>query len=791
MRARIEFEGIVQGVGFRPALHRFADGLNLAGWVMNTSAGVLLELEGERSTIEEFVRLVRYDGPVLSRVLVCRISWLPAVGFSGFSIKASQLEDGELTLLCPDIATCKDCRRELLDPQDRRSGYAFINCTNCGPRYTIVKALPYDRPQTTMAGFPLCDECRREYGDVDDRRFHAQPVACAKCGPRLWFENAEGEQSGDAITLATEILLEGGSVAIRGLGGFHIACRADDDEALLRLRHRKQRNFFKPLAVMVPDLAIARRLCRIEPADESWLTSPASPIVLLPMQPGISGTLISQYVAPRLNHMGIMLPYTPLHYLLLQRIGLPLVMTSGNLSDEPIIADNETARVALDPLVDGLLLHDRPIHARCDDSVVFTQPAGGHTVCRHSRGFSPYPIALPEDGPAVLALGGDIKTTFAVSRDNFIFLSPHLGDGEQLPTYAFFRETWEHYRRLFGLQPEAIACDQHPGYHTGGWAAELAAEYDVPLIKVQHHHGHLAALLAEYNLAGPHTAIVADGTGYGEDGTNWGGEILHGDAGGYQRLAHLLPIMLPGGDGATKEPWRIAIALLQQAAPEYIPEYCTHILTGDLTAAVRFEFPDRLHEGVNPAFAPPSTHDMNLVRDMLRSGTSVVASSALGRLFDGIAALLGITLQTTYEGQGPMELEALAYQASPVIQSEAPDGGDGGIIDWRPLVRFIIENRSSGCAELSHAFHRWVATAFFKQACRSDSVLTNGRVLATGGCLQNSLLIHMLSELCGHSGRKLITHRNIPPGDGGLAIGILRVAQARLSRGPFERSTCE
>jgi hydrogenase maturation protein HypF len=780
-RVRIEFEGIVQGVGFRPFLHRLAEELRLPGWVLNSSAGVLMELEGPAGLLEEYIRRVQAEAPALSRILVTRARYLPPLGFSNFAIKPSRTEVGALTLLCPDVATCPDCLRELFDPADQRYRYPFINCTNCGPRYTIVRALPYDRPQTTMAGFALCPECRREYEDVNDRRYHAQPIACPVCGPRLWFETPDGARLDvDPLSHAVDLLKRGAVLAIKGLGGFHLACRADADEAVLALRRSKQRSYFKPLAVMAPNIDAVRRLCEVDAPAEEWLCSPIAPIVLLRLQPQIIGSAISRYVAPNLDRLGVMLPYTPLHHILLADTGVPLVMTSGNSSDDPIVADNAVAREKLGPLVDGLLLHDRPVHARCDDSVIAADASGACTVLRHSRGFSPFPVALPDIGPDVLAFGGDIKTTFAASRERFAFLSPHLGDAEQLATYGFFRETWEHYKRLFNLRPAAVACDMHPGYRTVRWAAELAAELAVPLIKVQHHHAHLAALLTEHGLQGAVPAIVADGTGYGEDGTLWGGELLFGDERSFERVAHLRPLMLPGGDEATLNPWRIALALVHAAAPEEMPRYVKLLQSGELCARVQREQPLRLDAQAASLWQPPEAGEVELVQRMLEQGVGVVASTALGRLFDGIAALLGVTLHTTYEGQAPMELEAAAGWA-------AGDGASGswteshaqGIIDWAPLVRTFLCEESTIAGRAQH-FHAWVAEAFLSAVAVDDRCGKSRIILASGGCMQNSRLKRLLGLGCQRRGRQLLTHREIPAGDGGLALGILRVAQARL-----------
>ena len=780
-RVRIEFEGIVQGVGFRPFLHRLADEMRLPGWVLNSSAGVLMELEGQSARLEEYVRRVQIEAPALSRILVTRVRELPALGYSGFTIKPSHTHKGALTLLCPDVATCSDCLRELFDPADRRYRYPFINCTNCGPRYTIVKGLPYDRPQTTMAGFELCPACRREYEDVADRRYHAQPIACPACGPRLWFESPAGEKlEVDALSYAAKLLDSGAVLAIKGLGGFHLACRADMDEAVLALRRRKRRSYFKPLAVMAPSLDAVRRLCEVDVASETWLRSPIAPIVLLRFAPQAVGSAISRFVAPNLDRLGVMLPYTPLHHLLLTDVGLPLVMTSGNCSDDPILADNDTAREKLGSLVDGFLMHDRPIHARCDDSVIAADESGACTVMRHSRGFSPFPVALPDHGPDVLAFGGDIKTTFAASRGQFAFLSPHLGDADQLATYGFFRETWEHFQRLFNLQPAAVACDMHPGYHTARWAAELAKEMGVPLLKVQHHHAHLAALLTEHGLHEAVPAIVADGTGYGEDGMLWGGEVLFGNASFCQRIAHLRPMLLPGGDAAVRDPWRIALALIHAAAPEAMPRYVKKLLSGQLQAHTFNEAQQRQPNDPDSTWRLPEASEVKLVQMMLEQGVGVARSTALGRLFDGIAALLGVTLHTTYEGQAPMELEALA--GWPLVTEQAPTSDAPqaqSVIDWAPIVRaYLLEDRSA--SECAGHFHEWVAQCLLEAVAASDICRPSRVVLASGGCLQNGRLKHLLSLGCERRDLRLLTHKEIPAGDGGLALGVLRVGQARL-----------
>lgn len=772
----------MQGVGFRPFLHRLARELQLQGWILNSSAGVLLELEGPQAELETFTARVASEAPPLSRILVQRVRYLAAIGYSGIVIKPSLEEAGALTLLCPDVAVCPDCLRELFDPADRRYRYPFINCTNCGPRYTIVRDLPYDRPQTTMAGFPLCPACREEYTDVANRRYHAQPIACPQCGPQLWLETAAGARvSGDPLARAAELLLGGAIVAVKGLGGFHLACCAGSDDAVLQLRRRKQRSFFKPFAVMFPNLDAIRRVCTVDRTAQDWLNSPQAPVVLLAMRAGAAGCAISSYVAPNLDRLGVMLPYTPLHHLLLAEAGVPLVMTSGNPSDEPIVADNDEARAKLATLADVLLLHDRPIHARCDDSVLAAD-GGGCTMLRHSRGFSPFPLALPGAGPSVLAFGGDIKTTFAVSHGSFAFLSPHLGDAEHIATYRFFRETWEHYQRLFDLRPEAVACDLHPGYHTARWAAELAQELGLPLLKAQHHHAHLASLLAERGLPGPLPAIVADGTGYGTDGTIWGGEILFGDAGACERVAHLRPIQLLGGDAAVREPWRIALALLRDAAPEQVESYCAELLNCNLEQRLLARLPDTLPGSVDPGWEAPDAQSVHLAVQLLRTGAHGVPSSALGRLFDGIAALIGLTLRTTYEGQAPMELEALLSTGSAPLVEPVPFQASGAVLDWRPLVVRLLDS-SLHPAHASWLLHSWITEAFMRSILAYPELCASRQLLATGGCMQNSAFKRMLSAACEQAGIELITHREVPAGDGGLALGVLRIAQARLCAG--------
>jgi hydrogenase maturation protein HypF len=776
---RTEIEGIVQGVGFRPHLHRLATELDLAGWVLNTSSGVLLELEGPAACIDEFMLRARDEAPPLSRILVIRSIRLPSVGLSGFAIRPSIRHEDELTLLCPDVAVCGDCLRELFDPADRRYRYPFINCTNCGPRYSIVESLPYDRAATTMSEFEMCAECRAEFGDPRDRRYHAQPIACPRCGPRARYVSGEDSSEREsALADTVALLLGGGIVAIKGIGGFHLACRADRDDVVLELRRRKRRSFFKPLAVMVRESQL-EELFVVSRESLALMQSPPSPIVLLPLRPEPDCCRLSEYVAPNLDRIGVMLPYSPLHHILLADCAVPLVMSSANLSDEPIIADNELALDRLRDICDGFLLHDRQIHARCDDSVIAPGEVEPPAMLRHSRGYSPFPLALQDDGPDILAFGGDLKTTFAASRGRFVFLSPHLGDGEHLETYSLFRATWDNYRSLFGLRPEAIACDLHPGYHTGRWAAELAQQYGIPLVRVQHHHAHMAALLAEYNLQGEQTAIIADGTGYGEDGTMWGGEVLRGSAAHCERLAHLRHIPLAGGDAAVKQPWRIALGLLHAAFPGAIPEYVARLI-GKLTAPELHKQGSNEETAATSATVLPDTTEVKAVIRMLDSGTNVVQTSALGRLFDGVAALLGICPVASYEGQAPMELEAVARLHGPegLVPPSLPDGGQRGTIDWSGIVRECL--KQSTVSKSARLFHAWAARQFLHAALAATAPNQPEQLLGSGGCFQNSLFCAELHRLCDKRGIALVRHSLIPPGDGGLALGSLLIARDRL-----------
>ncbi|MDL1911338.1 carbamoyltransferase HypF, partial [Chloroflexi bacterium CFX6] len=656
---QVHITGIVQGVGFRPFVYNLAARLDLKGWVRNTSAGVDIEVDGEQDALDSFVKALRDEAPPLSRIDGLTASFRPANGFAAFDILHSESVPSAFQPISPDVAVCDDCLRELFDPNDRRYRYPFINCTNCGPRFTIVQDIPYDRPKTTMAGFELCPDCEQEYKDPSNRRFHAQPVACSVCGPRVWIEmqKAEGRlqiEGDDAIAETRNLLAKGKTVAIKGLGGFHLACDATNAKAVTELRRRKLR-VDKPFALMMPDLETVEKHCLVSDEERHLLTSTARPIVLLKRKPESN---IAREAAPNQDWLGVMLPYTPLHYLLFADslhpssfILPPLVMTSGNLAEEPIATDNDEARERLSQLADAFLMHNRDIHVRCDDSVVraisdqlsvisdqssvvsdqwslMTYPI------RRSRGYSPFPVKLPFEVPQLLAAGSELKNTFCITNGNYAFLSHHIGDMENYETLQSFEQGVEHFERLFRVEPEAIAYDMHPNHLATRYALERAEREGLPTVAVQHHHAHVAACMAEHGLNEPVIGAAFDGTGYGEDGAIWGGEFLIAGYTSYQRAAHLEYFPLPGGDAAIKRPARTALALLwslgidwdERLAP--VKEFCAE--------------------------------DLVALRVQLEKKINAPMTSSMGRLFDAAAALAGVRQKVNYEGQAAIEFEALA-----------------------------------------------------------------------------------------------------------------------------------
>jgi len=749
----------VQGVGFRPFVYRLARRLGLTGWVGNDARGVTIEVQGDAAALDELLERVQSDKPAAARIERLDVESRDPETETEFSIRASDIGEAPTTQVLPELATCSDCLRELFDPHDRRSRYPFLNCTNCGPRFSIIRALPYDRSRTTMERFEMCGRCLAEYEDPEDRRFHAQPNACPECGPRLAYHDSEGKTlAGDdeALQLALRTLDDAGVVAVKGLGGFQLMVDAGSGRAVERLRRRKLRRD-KPLALMVSDLDQARTLCRVEPEAETVLSSAEAPIVLLERLPTAA---VDGGVAPGNPYLGLMLPTTPLHHLLLAGFGRPLVATSGNVSDEPICIDEQEALTRLAGLADGFLVHDRPIARHVDDSVIRIVE-GQPRLMRRARGYAPRPVLQHRELPTVLAVGAHLKNSIALSVGARVFLSQHIGDMETPEAVDAFERVIADFLALYDARPVAVAHDLHPDYASTQWAREQVAgrgrpQLDrlrgLPTIAVQHHHAHLVACLAEHGLDVPALGVSWDGTGYGTDDTIWGGEFLLGDASGYDRVAHLTPFSLPGGDAAVREPRRTGLALLFGLAGESAFERVALAPVRDLTEAER-----------------------SLFARMLAGGTNCPRTTSAGRLFDGVSALLGLRQRATFEGQAAMALEFVAdrdeHDAYPI---ELEDG----VLDWRPLVAAVVEDheRKVGVASIAARFHNALAVGIEKVALRVGCP----RVALSGGCFQNRLLLERTVQRLRASGFEPLLHREVPPNDGGIALGQIHVATAQL-----------
>lgn len=784
VRKRLHIEGVVQGVGFRPYVYRLATGLGLSGHVRNDTTGVDIEVEGPGEAIERFIERLPAELPEMSSIARATVEAIPpAAGAArGFAIAGSDAGGERLVAVTPDAHVCDACLAELFDPADRRYRYPFLNCTNCGPRFTIVRRVPYDRPNTTMAAFAMCPDCRREYEDPRDRRFHAQPVACPACGPRLWLAGPDGAAlepaASDPVEEARARLRRGEVVAIKGVGGFHLAVVASDEAAVSTLRRRKGRELGKPFAVMARDLAQARELAEVGAAEAALLESAARPIVLLARRPGAA---VAPSVAPGLSALGVMLPYSPLHHLLLAPPMPPLVMTSGNPAAEPITTSNDEAARRLGPLSDALLLHDREIASGLDDSVALVV-RDRPLLVRRARGYVPRPVVterLPVPG-GVLALGGEMKGAICLTRPHQLVPGRHLGELDHLATQAHLRAEVALMTDLLGVAPRVVAHDLHPDYFTSRLARELAGrDAGLERVAVQHHHAHLAACLAEHDVAPDERAIgiVFDGTGYGPDGTIWGGEVLVGSYGGYRRAARLRPVALPGGDAAVRTPARVAFALLLDA------------------------FGDGAFELDLPVVAGRPRRFLADLRRMIDAGLSCPRSSGAGRLFDGVAALLalpgGLADPIGYEAQPAMELEAAALERRDEAAGEVEypfelEERDGLIeLDTRPLVRAIVaEVRAGvGAAAVAARFHGALIRAAADAAERVAAA--EGRALRTvalsGGCFNNRLLLDGLSRRLEARGFTVLRHELVPCGDGGLALGQAAVASV-VAAGPREDS---
>ncbi len=751
MRARIRVEGIVQGVGFRPFVHALATRLGLAGLVGNDSGGVFAEVEGTPAAVAEFRAALEREAPPLALIERVSAEEIPPLGEAGFAI-ASSVADGERqALVSPDSATCQDCLRELREPADRRYRYPFVNCTNCGPRFTIVRDVPYDRPFTTMAPFAMCPACAREYHDPADRRFHAQPVCCPACGPALRLTGRDGgpipEADADPIVGAAELLRAGRVVAVKGLGGYHLAADASSAAAVGALRSRKHRED-KPFAVMVADLTAARRLAAVDDVEARLLSSPRRPIVLLARRPDAA---VAGPVAPGNRRLGLMLPYTPLHHLLAAELGRPFVLTSGNVSDEPIAYRDEEALERLSSIADAFLVHDRPIHIRTDDSVSRAF-RGGELPLRRSRGHVPQPLPLPWSlRRPVLACGAELKSTFCLAKGRRAFVSHHIGDLENYETLRSFREGVEHFRRLFDIAPELVAHDLHPEYLSTKYAGDLDG---VELLGVQHHHAHVASCLADNGEEGPVIGVAFDGLGYGGDGTIWGGELLVADLAGFERAGLIEPVRLPGGAAAIREPWRMAAAHLVAAFDGAAPEHLEVVRRN----AARWQ----------------------RVVEVATAGVNSPLTSSAGRLFDAVAAILGVRDAINYEGQAAVELEQLADPAERGAYRAGIAAGPPLRLQGGDLIRAVVEDLGRGVdpAAIAARFHRGLAAAI-AAGCTLLREASGLEVVAlSGGVFQNLLLLREAVGLLERRGFRVLLHRRVPPNDGGISLGQVAVVGA-------------
>ncbi|MET8804013.1 carbamoyltransferase HypF [Streptomyces sp. NPDC004546] len=766
VRRRLTVRGTVQGVGFRPYVHRLAAGLGLAGFVGNTGDGVIIEVEGPADEVDRFCAALAEQPPPLATVSGIAGEDLPATGDAGpFAIRSTERADGR-TQLPPDTATCADCLRELADPADRRHRHPFVTCTHCGPRFTIATAMPYDRAATTMAGFPMCPTCAHEYGDPVDRRFHAQPVACPDCGPRLSLIPALGglRPARDAHALATAraLLAAGRIVAVKGVGGYHLACDATDDRAVAALRDRKERGG-KAFAVMCADLATAERIAVLTAAERAALTSARRPIVLVRGRTAPDGLRLADQVCPGSPYVGVMLPYTPVHTLLFGLPGDPpgprvLVMTSGNRSGEPIVTDDAEALTRLAGLADAWLAHDRPIASPCDDSLLRVRPDGTEQVLRRSRGYVPRPLRLPLPVRPVLAVGGDLKNVLCLGEGDQAWFGPHIGDMGELATLEAAERAERHLTRLTGVTPALVAADRHPGYHSTGWARRRASRTTggSPRL-VQHHHAHIASAMAEHGLDGttPVIGVAFDGTGYGDDGTVWGGEILLADYTGYRRFAHLTPAPLPGGDAGVANPCRLALARLWAAGLPWTPDV--------------------------PSVTTCSDMELAVLKRQLDRQVACVPTSGMGRLFDAVSSLAGVCHRAGYEAQAAMELEAAALEAGDADAVAYPFDVTGtGVLacDPAPMLGALLadQRRGTPAPVLAARFHRGVARAVAEicRRARAETGLTT--VALTGGVFANALLEEECTALLAQDGFTVLRHGEVPPNDGGLALGQLMVA---------------
>ncbi len=770
-RREVLVRGVVQGVGFRPFVYRLALEEGLAGFIGNDTDGVTIEVEGPAGQVDAFLGRLRAETPPLARIDSVAVRDLAATGEAGFRIVASEVLGRVSTGIPADAATCADCLRELLDPKDRRYRYPFLNCTKCGPRFTITRRIPYDRPQTSMAKFPMCPECQREYDDPLNRRFHAQPNACWECGPRVWvLQTAVSESSSgeEAVKQTLQLLMEGKIVAIKGIGGFHLSVDATNQAAVMRLRERKRR-FGKPLAVMVKDVEAARMACALTAQDEALLKTAARPIVLARKK---DDGEIAEGVAPGIPWLGVFLPYAPLQHLLFADPRVrALVMTSANLSEEPIAIDNNEARARLGGIADCFLMHDREILQRCDDSVAAVVDAAPQLI-RRARGFVPLGVELPAglhlDAPPLLAVGGHMKNVFALARGRHVYQSQHLGDLENLTGLEFFKESLDHLMRTFEIEPETVAHDLHPGYLSTEWAKEWARERGLRLIAVQHHHAHIAGCMAEHGLEGPVIGLALDGTGYGTDGRIWGGEVLVCRLEGFERFAHLEYVPMPGSEAAIREPWRMALGHLSAAGFDV-----GSVEVLDLVGATEKE--------------------ARVLRRMMERGVNAPLTSSLGRLFDAVAAVVLGRREVDYEAQAAIELEGLAVDEPDIPAPECYHlkflGGDWSkrepaILTAKSMWGALMQDLLRGAAKpgIAARFHAGVAAGFVRAAVLARRATGVEQVALSGGCMHNRRLARLLRVGLEAEGFEVFQHRQVSPGDGGLSYGQAVVGAAVLAK---------
>jgi hydrogenase maturation protein HypF len=792
-RAQIVVKGIVQGVGFRPYIFNLAEALSLKGYVTNTAEGVLLEVEG--ANVADFVQRIQKEAPPLSRISEVTITPLPLHGYRDFTIRASSdlAAGAPFTLISPDVSICDDCLRELLDPADRRSLYPFINCTNCGPRYSITRSVPYDRPNTTMAGFTMCPDCLREYHDPRNRRFHAQPNACPVCGPQVEFRlrNAEcGVRNGDAIKETVKLLSKGGIVAIKGIGGFHIACDATNDKAVKRLREKKRKSN-KPFAVMAPSVEQALQFVMIAGDERKLLVSGRRPVVLLEKRPD---HILSELVSPDNKFIGVMLPYTPLHYLLYYNfdgsrpaVSEPhfkaLVMTSGNLSEEPIVGDNDEAREKLADFVDGFLVHNRDIFMRVDDSVVrvrsvecgvrsekYSQHRNANSelsFIRRSRGYAPDPIALADEGPEVMGCGADLKNTFTLTRGKFAIPSQHIGDMENYETIRFYEECFENLKAVYRADPQVIVHDLHPGYLSTQWAqnySTLRTPHSVlKLYGIQHHYAHIGSVMAEHGITDKVIGVAFDGTGYGTDGNLWGGEFLIADIEGFERAGQLQYVALPGGESAIREPWRTAVSYVMSAAGDKAVD-CFEVI------------------GFSAKYGKDN---MEQVMTVARSKELSPVASGAGRLFDAVSAMLGVCDRNTFEGEAAMALESLTRAG---IEEEYPvelmrEKGYT-VVNYNPAIMALADDisRALGKDVIATKFHNTVCSVIRSVIRNLSGQYKISDVALSGGTFQNLYLLNRTIRLLSSDGMRVLINEKVPCNDGGISLGQAYLVRERLKK---------